>query len=210
MKRAALSLVLVVALLWGADYAARLYAQQRVASQLVGTLGASSRPSVHISGFPFLWNLLADGTVRSVDVRLGSTGIGPLHVAAVNATVDRIRVQRSSLLGRGAIKIDSTGPATLDAVVTAQQVSAVFGQRVQLLANGSATTSLFGQRVTLHPSISRSEGISLGIPGLPRAHLPLPATFRLGGCSPELRISAGEAVLGCHFQTVPRSLLQRV
>lgn len=208
MRRLVLSLAVILMLLLGANYGARLYAQQRVASRLASTLG-TSQPTVRIGGFPFLWNLLADGTVRSVSLHLGPTGSGSLRVAAVNATVEGVRVRTASLFQGGVVKVLSAGPADIRAVLTAEQISAAMGRPIRLLADGDATVSLFGRTLTLHPSITSGGGVALGIPGFPSVHMPLPNAFHLGGCAPTLRISSGQAVLGCHFQTVPQAILRR-
>ena len=204
-----LLLVVVALLLLGTNYEARLYVQKRVAAQLASSLGVSAHPTVRIGGFPFLWNLLADGKVSSVHVHIGPTSSGSFQVAAVNVTVDRVRVQTSALLDGGAVKVLSAGPADIEAVVTASQISAAVGQPIRLLANGDASMVIFGSPVTMRPSISPGGGIALGVPGVPTARLPLPSPFHLGGCAPSLHISAGQAAFGCHFQIVPQAILQR-
>ena len=86
MRKLITVVLVVVALLVAADFAAAAYAEHTVATQLRQQLGLRSDPSVRINGFPFLTQALA-GHYSAIDVRATGVSADPLHDIDVEATL---------------------------------------------------------------------------------------------------------------------------
>jgi hypothetical protein len=83
-------LIVIVGLLVGADFAARAYAENRVASQ-IQQQGFPQRPSVTIDGFPFLTQLISR---HFGEVQISSADVteGPLLIQSIKATLNGVHV----------------------------------------------------------------------------------------------------------------------
>jgi hypothetical protein len=83
-------LIILAGLLVGADFAARAYAENRVASQ-IQQQGFPQRPSVTIDGFPFLTQLISR---HFGEVQISSADVteGPLLIQSIQATLNGVQV----------------------------------------------------------------------------------------------------------------------
>jgi hypothetical protein len=145
-------LIVLAGLLVGADFAARAFAENEVASH-IQQQGFPTRPSVTIDGFPFLTQA-ATRDFREVQMSAGSITEGPLQIQSMNATLDRVLVN-SSYNGGTITQATGTADITFAALASAMTSQA-----------GSALGSLISGALTLSAAGSNEVQASLGVAGI--------------------------------------------
>jgi len=98
VRRTLAGVIVLVALLVGADYAAAALTESAVSRQMRTELSLVDDPSVRINGFPFLTQALA-GRYRSVDVTADHVPVGPLRDVQVRTQLRDVTAPLSQLLG---------------------------------------------------------------------------------------------------------------
>jgi len=98
VRRTLAVVIVLVALLVGADYAAAALTESAVSRQMRTELSLVDDPSVRINGFPFLTQALA-GRYRSVDVTADHVPVGPLRDVQVRTQLRDVTAPLSQLLG---------------------------------------------------------------------------------------------------------------
>jgi hypothetical protein len=134
----AIVLVVLVGLLVVADFAARSYAENRVASQIKNQ-GFPTKPSVTIDGFPFLTQLAARD-FSEVQISSGSITEGPLQIQSIGVTLNRILVN-SSFSGGTVSNLDGNANITFTALGNAMTTEA---SGLAQLVSGALTLSSAG------------------------------------------------------------------
>ena len=130
----AVVLIVLIGLLVGADFWARSYAENRVASQ-IQQQGFPTRPTVTIDGFPFLTQVVSRDFTE-VQMSSGSITEGPLQIQSMNATLDRVLVNPSF---NGGTVTSLNGNADITFTALASAMSSEAGALSQLV---SGTLSL--------------------------------------------------------------------
>jgi hypothetical protein len=110
-----ITVVVIVAVLVGLDFAARAEAESVLASR-IEQQGLTSKPDVTIDGFPFLTQV-ASKDFRRVTVTASNVPAGPVTITTVNATATEIRISSyafssgtiSNLSGTARISFASLG-----------------------------------------------------------------------------------------------------
>jgi hypothetical protein len=171
-------LLVLTGLLAGADFAARSYAENRVAAQIQHQ-GFQTRPSVTIDGFPFLTQLLAKD-FNEVQISTGSITEGPLQIQSIDATLHRVLVN-SSYSGGHVTQLTGSADITFPALASAMTSEAgVFSQ----VLRGALTLSAAG---------SDEVQATLGVAGLSET-----ATWRVTVPAPQkigIQLVSGGGVL---------------
>jgi hypothetical protein len=93
LRTLVIAIAVIVAGLLGLDFAARAYAENRVATD-VQNQGFPGKPDVTIEGFPFLTQLLSR-RFPDVLISAGSFSDGPVTLHSVHATLTSVRVNSS-------------------------------------------------------------------------------------------------------------------
>jgi LmeA-like phospholipid-binding len=93
-RRWVITIVVIVAVLVGLDFAARAEAESVLASK-IEQQGLTSKPDVTIHGFPFLTQV-ASKDFRQVTVSASNVPAGPVTITTVNATATEIRISSYS------------------------------------------------------------------------------------------------------------------
>jgi hypothetical protein len=114
-RRWATTVVVIVAVLVGLDFAARAEAESVLASK-IEQQGLTSKPDVTIDGFPFLTQV-ASKDFRRVTVTASNVSAGPVTITTVDATATSIRISSyafssgtiSNLSGTARISFGSLG-----------------------------------------------------------------------------------------------------
>jgi hypothetical protein len=114
-RRWVVTLVVIVGVLVGVDFAARAEAESVLASK-IEQQGLTSKPHVTIDGFPFLTQA-ASKDFRRVTVTASNVSAGPVTITTVNATATEIRINSyafssgtiSNLSGTARISFASLG-----------------------------------------------------------------------------------------------------
>jgi LmeA-like phospholipid-binding len=83
-------LIVLIALLVGADFAARAYAENKAASE-IQQQGFPKKPSVDIEGFPFLTQVAAH---QFHDIQISSSNVteGPLDIESIDASLKNVHI----------------------------------------------------------------------------------------------------------------------
>ena len=131
-------LIVLVGLLVGADFWARSYAENRVASQIQKE-GFPSKPTVTIDGFPFLTQLVSRD-FSEVQISAGSITEGPLQIQSMDATLDRVLINSSF---NGGTVSSLSGNADITFAALASAMSSEAGALSQLV-KGTLSLSAAG------------------------------------------------------------------
>jgi LmeA-like phospholipid-binding len=95
---ALIAVIVIIALLVIADFGAKAYTENQMASQVQSSLGLSGKPKVTIQGFPFLTQLAArdfktvNVTASNETINVNSVGSGVLEIASLNATLHGMHI----------------------------------------------------------------------------------------------------------------------
>jgi hypothetical protein len=104
MKKLIITLVIVVGLLVGADFASAAAAEYAVSQQMRTQLHLATAPNVRINGFPFLYQA-AVGDFRNVQIDANGLTVGQLSNVGIQAHLIDARTSVADVLG-GNAKID--------------------------------------------------------------------------------------------------------
>jgi hypothetical protein len=131
-------LLVLIALLVAADFAARAFAENKAASE-IQQQGFPKKPNVDIEGFPFLTQVAAKDFK---DIQISSSNVieGPLDIASIDATLKNVHINGAFSGGT----IDSlNGTATITFTALSNAMTAEAGPLGQL-ANVGLTLSADG------------------------------------------------------------------
>lgn len=135
-------LIVIIGLLVGADFAARAYAENRVASQ-IQQQGFPQRPNVTIDGFPFLTQALSRN-FSEVQISSGNVTEGPLLIQAINATLNGVHVT-SGYNGATVDQLNGTISVTFAALANAMTSQA--GALSSVASGGLSLSAAGGNEV---------------------------------------------------------------
>jgi hypothetical protein len=128
-RRWVVTVVVIVALLVGLDFAARAEAESLLASK-IEQQGLTSKPDVTIDGFPFLTQV-ASKDLRRVTVTASNVAAGPVTITTINATASGIRPS-SYAFSSGTIS-SLSGTALISFASLANTLATQFGTLGSLL-----------------------------------------------------------------------------
>lgn len=171
MKRLVITVLVLAAVLVGADFAAAAAAEYQVSQRLQDELDVPEDPAVRIHGFPFLTQAIS-GHYDRIEVSARGLDVGPLHNVAIEATMWDVHAPLGQVLTgdlsdvridrvQGRVRIDETDlgqviglddlqiePTTGRAARQALAAPGVPGSgQDRAAARMSATTDVGGQRV---------------------------------------------------------------
>jgi LmeA-like phospholipid-binding len=98
IRRVLAALIVLVALLVAADYAAAALTESAVSREMRSELNLADDPSVRINNFPFLAQAIA-GRYRSIDVTAEHVAVGPLRDVQLRTQLRDVTAPLSQLLG---------------------------------------------------------------------------------------------------------------
>jgi hypothetical protein len=162
-------LVVIIGLLTGADFAARAYAESRVASQ-IQQQGFPKKPNVDIEGFPFLTQAISRN-FHQVQLSADDVTEGPLLIASIDATLNSVHVNSSyngATVGQLAGTMDVTFGALANAMTSeAGGLGSLVSGGLSLSAAGSdevkATLNLLVASETVVWRVTRTGPLKLGL-----------------------------------------------
>jgi hypothetical protein len=162
-------LVVIAGLLVAADFAARAYAESRVASE-IKQQGFPKKPNVDIEGFPFLTQALSRN-FRQVQLSADNVTEGPVLIQSIEATLNSVHVNSgyngakvSQLTGT----MDVTFPALANAMTSeAGALGSLVSGGLSLSAAGSdevkATLNVLVASETVVWRVTRTAPLKLGL-----------------------------------------------
>lgn len=192
------------------DQRIRAEAEQHAARRLEQELPVEGTPSVHIDSFPFVLRVLNDGSVERLEVSLRSVESAGVRVDEVKLTIDQLVLDRDALLDDHEIKLVEIEQATIDAWVSAEDLSRVAKVPVKI-EGGQVSVTVRGKEYTGTAKVSK-HAVLLLVDGVPPILSPLPSTDLLP-CEPDLDVDGDRIHVACTVDEVPpavaRVLAQR-
>ncbi len=203
--RLLVTVVVVAALLFGADYAARQVAQDQLAAHIRQSTSASSA-SATIHSFPFVYDVLAHGSVTKVDATADGVPAGPLRLQQVTVSAHQVQIDRHQLVADHRIHVTAIARATATVTVTAAPISAVAGAPVSLSSGNVVSAAVHGVTV---PAVIGVEGqtLTLSAAGVRLLSVDLKQSPVVPACAMTLVVRPGELQVSCTVAPVPPSVI---
>jgi hypothetical protein len=209
MIRRLLSLLLVVvlALLVGLDFGAKSLAQRAVAKRVKDSTGAASA-SAHISGFPFLYDVIGRGRVNGLTVDMTNVPAGPLVLQSVVVDLQSVTLDRHVLYAKH--KVDLTGVArgTARIDVSAPELSAVAHVTVTI-ASGRLVASAGGTTVPATATVS-GDTLTVAAAGAPIVSVDLARNPVVPACQMTVAVTPTGLEATCTMAPVPPAVVAAI
>ncbi|HEY3239773.1 MAG TPA: LmeA family phospholipid-binding protein [Acidimicrobiia bacterium] len=209
---AGLSVALVAA-----DFAARAWAEAKLAEQAAAYYPPSSASSASIRSFPFLGRLLVLGDVPEVSLRMENLVAGILTLRRLEFDLRDVKVDRGELFA-GRVRVVDVGAGRVEALVDGSSLARAVGLdvrftegEVEMHKNVRGTDVSARGRVTLEGNRLRIVPISVQGLGVPASAFSV--TFDIPGaellpCQAEVRLVPGGVLVACAVDDVPPALVQ--
>lgn len=201
--------VVVVVVLVGLDLGARALAQSELASRAKSASGAQST-SASISGFPFLWNLLVQGSISRVHLHLSEVPAGPLRLSAVDVQLTGTHIDRGALFSHRQVHVTSIDSGTASVTVSAADLSAAVGDPVSLPGQGRVLVDVAGHRVVGQVRVLDDRVLVLDVEGVAVLRSDLTVSHLVPACALAVSVGSGQLTVSCTVAPVPGSVVQAV
>jgi hypothetical protein len=208
-RRWLVAAVVVVLVLVGLDLGARAVAQSELASRAKAASSAQSA-SASIHGFPFLWDVLVQGTISGVHVHMSEVPAGPLRLSAVDVQLDGTHIDRGALFSHRQVHVQSIESATAAVTVTAADLSAAVGDTVSLPGAGRVLVDVAGLRVPAQLRVLGHRVLVLEVHGVAVLRSDLTASRLVPACALSVVVGSGQLTVSCTVAPVPGSVVQAV
>ena len=197
--------MLIVALAIGVDIAARVIAQDRIASRAKASTNAQSA-SASISSFPFLYDVLVDGTARNVAVHARRVPLGPLIVSQVDVSVHDVHFDKGELFNHRKVRVTAISSATAAVTITASDLTAATNVPVTISGN-TITASFAGVQIPVTVTVTNGHELAFSTVGHKAVIFDLARTPLLPACAMRLTAQPSALHLSCTIAPVPASLI---
>lgn len=199
--------MVLVALLVGADFGARLLAEEWLSSQIRAATGAE-KVSATIGGFPFLPPLLLSGSVARVDVVADGVPAGAFSFDRVSVRASQLRLDRNRLLARHVAEPVSIASAVVRADLTSAELSKALGQTITFGSDGRLTVVVGQSRLPAEARIVGGHMLVVTVAGRAVATVDLSGSQLLSACALTMTVSYGVMTFDCRLAPVPASFLK--
>jgi LmeA-like phospholipid-binding len=154
---AAVVLAFIGALLAGSDYLARLGSQSLIARALQRDLHLAHRPGVHVRGVFYLPQVVS-GDYHDVDIDIGQTQAGPMHVERIQASLRGVHLRFHDVLVRhvSRILIDRTTEFVTLSYADIDKYLKAIGTPVSVTSAGDQQVRFTGSVSVLGKQVSAS------------------------------------------------------
>jgi hypothetical protein len=159
---------------------------------------------------PFLFDLLARGSVQVVDIQLEQVPVGRVELAQVDVSARTVRIDRDRLLGSRRIEVMAISSAEVRVTVTAAELSAAIHRRVVLAGNDTVEVAIGPVMVPATIGIVGGHVLTLSERGLQLIGIDLATSAVVPRCAMRLTVSRGSATLACQVAPVPPSLVAAI
>lgn len=193
----------------GADFAARSVAEHELASRAQAATDAQSA-SADITGFPFLWDLVAEGSVDGVHIRLTGVPAGLLRLQSVDVQLTDTRIERTALIDDRQVRVRSIAAARATVVVTAAELSSAVGEPVSLPGDGRILVGALGRQSPASVSVEAGHDLVLRVDGVPALESNLDSSPLVPQCDLVLVIGTGQLSVSCQVAPVPGRLVEAI
>lgn len=206
---AILTLVLiVVAVVIGADIGARIYTEHQIAGRAKASTGAGSS-SAGIQSFPFLYDLLAESKAKKVTVHLTRVPIGPLTIDKVDVTARGVHIDVGYLFSHHKVRLKSIASADARLTFAAPDITSVTGIRLSI-ADGTITASLGGARIPVTVTIAGGHILILRVAGQKDLSFDVDRSPIIPPCALQATVAGDALVLECQVAPVPSSVVAAI
>ena len=197
--------MVIVALAIGIDIAARVIAQNRIASRAKASANAQSA-SASINSFPFLYDVLVDGTARNVAVHARGVPLGPLVVSQVDVSVHGVHFDKGELFNHRKVRVTAISSATAAVTITASDLTAA--THIPVTISGNTITATFaGVQLPVTVTVTSGHELAFSALGHRAVTFDLARTSLLPACPMQLSSQQSALHLSCTIAPVPASLI---
>lgn len=199
MKRAVVvcifvAVALIAGVLSAADIAVRRWVESEAERQVSAQVPFARGVDVEIDGFPFTVELLARGRVEGIHVRVDSVNGAGFEASDLRFDVEGVRLDMGALV-RGAPTVEGIDGASMEALVSLEQIIEVTGARLEI-EDGRLWRRMGSERIELRPRVVGT-WLHLEEGRDPRPLLfPLPSSC-VKACTPRAMPVAGGIKLRC-------------
>jgi len=202
----AIAVVVVIGLLVALDFVVRAVAEHELGTRARSASGAQSA-SASVSGFPFLWDVLVEGTVHGVQLHLSGVPAGPLRLEALDVELAGTHIGRYALFHEHEVHVTSIDSGTAVVTVTAAELSSAAGEPVSLPGGGRIVVDVHGVVVPARVSVDSDE-LVVTVHGAQLVQANLAANQLVAQCALGLDIGVGQLTASCQMSPVPGSVVQ--
>lgn len=202
-----IAFVVVIALL--ADFGVRRAAEAALAEHARQSTRATSA-SATLGGFPFLYEVLADGSVASVDLTLNEVPAGGLTIESVHVHLVKVDIDKSELIHQRKVTIRSIASGTASVTLTAPELSAATGQTVTLTSAGQVMVGVGGREVPATASVVAGDVLEIKVSGLPLITVHLSGNPIVPECSFSLVVTGSGVTASCTMTPVPPAVIAAI
>lgn len=199
------TVVVVVALAVGVDIAARIVAEHQVASRAKASTGSRSS-SASISSFPFLYDVLVDGSVRTVTIHLSGVPLSLLTVDHLDVSVHGLDIDKGQLFGHRKVRVTAISSATASLTISASDITAASHVPVSI-ANNTVTASIAGVEFPISVTVTGGHFLTFNYAGRPGVSFDLAKSPLVPPCAMQLTTQQSALHLSCTIAPVPASLI---
>ncbi len=191
------------------DLTSRSIAQNQVASAITKRTRAGAA-TVRVDSLPFLYDILVTGTLPAVDVELSDVPVGRLVVAHIDVSAQDVRFDRHVLFDDRRLDVTAISSATVQATVTAAELSKAIGHEVVLAGPDTIKVRIGPLLVPAQLGIVGGHVLTIDEAGLRLLGVDLASVSVVPPCAMRLTVSSGAANLQCRIAPVPTSLFAAI
>lgn len=199
MKKLIITLLVVIGLLVGADFAAAAAAEYQVSQQMRTQLHLAEAPDVRINGFPFLYQA-AVGDFRNVQIDAKGLAVGQLSDVDLQAHLIDARTSVADLLGGNAKRID-VDELDAQARLTASDVGRFIG-----INDLTIVPAPQGALSGTDPSTDSTAGTAGSTVDPTKTMVQLDGSVNIAGSDNKVRVIAVLSLLNGQLKIEPRKL----
>ncbi|MGH9040754.1 MAG: LmeA family phospholipid-binding protein [Acidimicrobiia bacterium] len=219
MIRKLVFLAVLTAGLVAADFAARAWAESKLAEQAAAYYPPSGASSASIRSFPFLGRLVVGGDVPGVTLRMENVQADVLLLSRMDFDLSDVVVDQGELFS-GRVQILDVGAGRIEALVDGSSLARAVGLDVRFTAgevevhrNVGGVDVFARGRVTLEGNRLRIEPTSVQGADVPASTFAV--SYDIPGvellpCAAEVRPVPEGLVISCALEDVPPVLVQGV
>lgn len=209
-----LLLLAALILLCGAAYIALDLTSHSIAqNQVARAIAKRTRAhavTVRVDSIPFLYDIVVSSTLPVVDVRLIDVPIGRLDVGHLDVSARNVHFDRHVLFDDHRLRVTAISSATVQATVTAAELSKAIGHEVVLVGPDTIKVRIGPLLVPAQLGIVGGHVLTIDEAGFRLLGVDLASISVVPPCAMRLTVGPGVAMLQCRIAPVPTSLFAAI
>jgi len=191
------------------DLTSHSIAQNQVA-RVIAKRTRARAVTVRVDSIPFLYDILVSGSLPVVDVQLIDVPVGRLDVAHIDLSAQNVRFDRHVLFDDRRLRVTAISSATVQATVTAAELSKAIGHEVVLMGPDTIKVRIGPLLVPAQLGIVGGHVLTIDEEGFRLLGVDLASISVVPPCDMRLTVGRGVATLQCRTAPVPRSLFAAI